>query len=118
MPHRSPFRAQLTNGSDERPKSPWLEAVPPAADAEVWPRVRDARAAVVADCRDQAVRAAVRPAVLLPHPGDVVGIVGPDGQPGLDLSLGVVEVRARDAALGRAAAPRREELAMLIDRAG
>src|SRR5213079_372041 len=63
---------------------------------------------VVTDRRHQAVRAAVRPTVLLPEPGHVVRVGGADRQPALGLAVGIVEVRARETALGRTAAAGRE----------
>src|SRR4029453_13801421 len=65
-------------------------------------------AAVVAHRRHQPVRAAVGPAVLLPESGDVIGIGRAHRKPGLHFTVRKVEVGAREAALGSAAAARRE----------
>ncbi len=54
------------------------------------------------------MRAAVGPAILLPEAGHIVRVRGTHRHPRLGLAIGIVEVRAREAALGRTAATRRE----------
>src|SRR5438034_1309304 len=90
----------------EQMMSPRIAAVrggAAGAGAEVGPRLGPGRPAVVARGSDEAVRAAVRPAILLEDADDVAWVRRVDRDERLDLAVHVVRSRSADGARGERA---------------
>ena len=111
---RKTDRPQVAVG---RPRHPRIRRAPEVAAvcrgatravAEVRPRIGKARPPGVADPRHEPVRTAVRPAILLPEPRDIVGIGRAHRHPRFGLGVRVVEVGARGVPFRCTAAARRE----------